>query len=157
MTGPARNFSGVQFESVRARIDPMFNELHDSLEEAFYGDRDKNGVFIAGTGWRDGASKPWFGFDVQPTPEQSKQLFDELHGTIWHLHAIVFDGENAKEAEPIPPESYDTERDGSGAVIGSRIQDAKDALAAAGANRPALLTKLKSWAQEKGFALSLGV
>ena len=37
--GTERNFDGIQFERLRRKVDQPFNDLHDELEECFYGPR----------------------------------------------------------------------------------------------------------------------
>lgn len=82
-----RNRAGIIDADLRAEVDPDFEDLHDSLERAYYDD------------WRHGRSRPWQGYDVQSTPEASKQLFDQLHGAIWHAHEIAL--ADADEARPV--------------------------------------------------------
>lgn len=72
---------------LRAGVDPIFEALHDALERAYYDH------------WRHGRSQPWQGYDVQATPAESKQLFDQLHGAIWHEHEIAL--ADADEARPV--------------------------------------------------------
>jgi len=102
-----RNFGDVAFESLRRAIDTKFNDLHDSLEEAYYGRRGDDGRFVRGTGWRDGASSPWHGVDVQATPAESKALFERLHGALWWRHDGALAAENARQGSPYPLEKLD--------------------------------------------------
>jgi hypothetical protein len=102
-----RNFGDVAFESLRRAVDAKFNDLHDSLEEAYYGRRAENGRFVRGTGWRDGVSSPWHGVDVQATPGESKALFDRLHGALWWRYDGALAAENARQGGPYPLEKLD--------------------------------------------------
>jgi hypothetical protein len=102
-----RNVGGVAFESLRRTIDAKFNDLHDSLEEAYYGRRAENGRFVRSTGWRDGASSPWHGVDVRATPAESKVLFDRLHGALWWRYDGALAAENARQGSPYPLEKLD--------------------------------------------------
>jgi hypothetical protein len=86
---PDRNYEKVEKGDLRIQIEPAFNALHDDLTEAYY------------QHWKKGESAPWFGYDVQATPEESKALFDSLHGLIFnHLEAQMAraEGEDASEA-----------------------------------------------------------
>lgn len=80
-----RNFEKVKFEELRKVIDPKINEIHDELSLAYY------------DYWKHGKSKPFYGFDVQATPEESKKLFDKLHGLIWEWYDVIFHNENKKQ------------------------------------------------------------
>lgn len=82
-----RNRTGILDADLRADVDPIFEALHDALERAYYDH------------WRHGRSQPWQGYDVQATPAASKQLFDQLHGAIWHEHEIAL--ADADEARPV--------------------------------------------------------
>ncbi len=83
-----RNWDGIEFEELRRKVDPLFNQLHDELSDCYY------------NYWRYGKSKPFVVkgkvFDVQETPEKSKELFDKLHGLIFHLHKLKLYQENEK-------------------------------------------------------------
>jgi hypothetical protein len=130
MVRPVRNFDGVQHESLRThkirgrRFDDIFNEIHDTLEEAYYGDRGEDGRFVPGTGWKDGVSKPFIisgqTFDIQPTLEESKALFDRLHGLLWDRYAVAIHKVNLSLplSQRIERESYDVhKRDADDNVI----------------------------------------
>jgi len=71
-----RNFERVQFASLRVKLDPIFNEVHDELSDAYY------------NFWRQGERKQFLNHNVQRTVEESKALFDLLHGGLWHLYTI---------------------------------------------------------------------
>lgn len=73
-----RNFEHIQFETIRKRIDGKYNSLHDELTECYY------------KFWKKGLSKPFQGYDVQKTPEESKELFDKLHGLLFTMYSIEF-------------------------------------------------------------------
>ncbi|RLG73164.1 MAG: hypothetical protein DRO23_09415 [Thermoprotei archaeon] len=79
-----RNTDSIKFEKIRKNIDKKYEDLHDELSDAYY------------NYWREGASKEWQGHDVQPTLEESKVLFDKLHGLIFLVRDIEFDEENSK-------------------------------------------------------------
>lgn len=129
MARPVRNYDGIQFEDLRRQIDGVFNDLHDSLEEAYYGARDANGRLDRTTGWSAGVSKPWEGFDVRPTPEQSKAQFDVLHGHLWISHSLHFHAENLKQPSPYPRSAYDEYEDDDG-VLRSRVAEDRQKLKA---------------------------
>lgn len=74
-----RNREGIADAEIRAQVDPTFEALHDALETAYY------------KFWRQGRSQPWQGYDVQATPAQSKALFDDLHGAIFHAREVALD------------------------------------------------------------------
>ena len=107
MARPARNYANIQFEELRRQIDGPFNELHDGLEEAYYGDRRPDGSLDKSTGWMAGVSKPWEGFDKEATPTASKALFNRLHGALWQFRALHFHAENLKRPQPYPADRYD--------------------------------------------------
>lgn len=82
---PERNYDGIFAEKLRRAIDTQFNQAADELSDAYY------------NFWRAGNSHPWRGYDVQPTPAESKALFDKLHGLIWHLYTIAFHQANLNQ------------------------------------------------------------
>lgn len=144
MARPIRHFAGVQNESLRTakirgqQFDDIFNEIHDRLEESYYGERDVDGTFIPGTGWRDGISKPFvIGphiFDVQSTPEESKELFDTLHGLLWKRYQVAIHKINLSlpRNQQLPREVYDAgKRDENGNVLEWKSDTAQVALDAA--------------------------
>lgn len=120
-----RNMDGVRFERLRKQWDGYFNQLHDELEDAYYGPKDENGRFLPDTGWRNGKSSPVFGLDcvVEDLPvklgaylkvesgqemlttDQARQLFDLLHGAIWQAHSLWLQRQNAELEEPYPEEA----------------------------------------------------
>lgn len=83
----SRNRQNILDADLRADVDPIFEEMHDELERAYY------------DAWRHGRSQPWQGYDVQATPEASKLLFDRLHGAIFHHHEIAL--ADADDARPV--------------------------------------------------------
>lgn len=87
-----RNRTGIADAEIRALVDPTFEALHDSLEVAYY------------QHWKHGRSHPWQGHDVQATPAESKALFDQLHGLIFHHRELALDTEDQKRplAQRIP-------------------------------------------------------
>lgn len=91
-----RNYQRVQFGEIRKEFDKPYNRLADELSDIYY------------NYWKKGKSKPWQGYDVQPTLEQSKELFDKLHGLIWHWYNVNFHKLNMSRPleERIPEEEY---------------------------------------------------
>ena len=85
-----RNYKGVVFETYRKNVDAKFNTLHDELEDCYY------------QNWKAGKSKAFQGYDVQPTKEASKELFENLHGLIWHEHTLAMKAEHDKAAVKYP-------------------------------------------------------
>ena len=73
-----RNTAGIQFDRVRQALDSKFDTAHDALSAAYY------------DYWRKGISHPWKGFDVQASPEESKILFDKLHGLLFFIYTVRF-------------------------------------------------------------------
>lgn len=98
---------GVEFAELRKVVDQKFADLHDSLEEAYYGQRDSSGRFTPGTGWKDGVSVPWNGFDKGNTPAASKEIFDRLHGQLFHEHHLALIDENTKQGERYSADKID--------------------------------------------------
>jgi hypothetical protein len=85
-----RNYDRIQFERYRRKIDPKFNALHDELENCYY------------EFWKQGRSKPFQGYDVQPLREASKELFDQLHGLIFQEHLLALNQEHLISVEKEP-------------------------------------------------------
>lgn len=126
-----RSYKGVQNEKLRTlrirgeQFDDIFNAIHDTLEEAYYGDRDETGRFVMWTGWKHGVSKPFTiegaVFDVQSSRETSKALFDRLHGLLWDRYQTAMHKTNMALplGQQTPREDYDVEEwdpDGVSAV-----------------------------------------
>lgn len=107
-----RNYKGVPHETLRKQVDGVFNQAHDELSVAYYDH------------WRYGGSHSWHGYDVQPTPKESKALFDNLHGLIHMHYTAKFHEENMKlpEGERIPTGEYDCQIN----MITNQISDLKD-------------------------------
>ena len=80
-----RNREGIQFADLRKVIDPTFEQLHDTLSDAYY------------NYWRHGNSRRWQGYDVQDTLAKSKTLFDTLHGLIFHHREVAFHEANMQQ------------------------------------------------------------
>jgi len=108
-----RNFEKIQFEELRRQIDGVFNTAHDELSDSYY------------NYWRFGNSKPFRGFDAQSTLEESKILFDKLHGLIFHLRHLKFHQENLKQisSKQIPEEKYNIIFDKDGNPIGKKSDE----------------------------------
>jgi len=79
VTPAESNYVGIPDEAIRRVVDPPFVALAASLDVAYY------------QHWKRGLSHPWHGYDVQPTPEESKAQFDKLNGLIWHEYAVALD------------------------------------------------------------------
>ena len=153
-----RNYDGVRFDELRRLMDDRFHGLHDELEEAYWGNRDSNGRWIPGTGWRNGISKPWLGLDLQATPEDSRIYFDLLHGMLWQFYTVVFHEENLKRPTPYPAEKYDlkAEIDDKGDPTGNTISyvaKVKAALLVRKANKPTEFETINQELRRLGFDL----
>ena len=113
-----RNFDNIQFAELRKKIDGKFNEIHDELTACYYDywKHEKSKLFISG-----GKT-----YDVQDTPEKSKQLFDKLHGLIFTVRDVKFHQENLRQLKKdrIPEEKYNEEMDENGNVIGKKVDKA---------------------------------
>lgn len=101
---PKRNWKGIQFEKLRRKVDPQFNEVHDVLSKAYY---EKTEFIWKGKNWG----------------VLSKELFDKLHGLIFHLRGVNFHQENLKQAkeDQIPEDKYNNDYDKEGKLIGKKI------------------------------------
>ena len=107
MSRPQRNFTGVQFESLRLVIDASFNTFSDELEEAFYGNRQADGSLDKTTGWRAGVSKPFRGFNKRATPALSQALFEKIQGALHQIYMLVLHDENVTQGLPFSRSDYD--------------------------------------------------
>ena len=114
----ARNFAGIQFESIRKTLDVRFNQEHDDLSSAYY------------DYWSKGLSRPWKGFDKQATPEASKALFDKLHGLIFQRHLVAFHNANMKlpKLKQYSEDGYRWAKDEKGNIIGDKVTEAQTAI-----------------------------
>lgn len=145
MTRAVRTYAGVQNEELRTvkireqQFDDIFNEIHDTLEEAYYGDRDDKGRFVPGTGWKDGKSKLFTigaqTFDVQAALAESKALFDRLHGLLWDRYQTAMHKVNMARPsnQQTSREDYDAEEwneDGT-AVLSWKSEKAQGRLSSA--------------------------
>lgn len=127
------NLAGVQFEKVRVRIDQQFLDLAEGLDEAYYGQKGPDKKYLAGTGWRDGASSNWMGYNKLSTPEDSKEQFDRLTGYIWNIYMLVFHEANKEEVEPFDRGEYSMS-DARASIQGMKGRDI------------GLYNQLKAWA-----------
>ncbi len=182
MARQIRNYTGIQFEALRRVIDPAFHAFKDELEEAVYGDRLPDGSTDKSTGWLAGVSKPFRGMDKQATEQESRSLFDEIHGHLFTLHTLVLHDENVAQGLPFAREEIDSpipsrvaenliaiarrERRG---ITGQELQALNNSLVDAApnttievkrgrmrdlrANNVAVFDLLKTWATEQGFDL----
>ena len=96
-----RNLSGVALEQYRKKIDGKFNQDHDSLSDAYY------------NYWSKGKSKIWNGYDKQKTPQKSKELFDKLHGLLYHKYTLSLVEEHQKTPKNKKDKRFDTRIDKS--------------------------------------------
>lgn len=166
---PKRNYENVRFAEVRQQIDPLFSELADELDEAYYGQRDERGKFTAGTGWRDGVDVTWMGVrpykphepepgETPPPPlsqAEAKALFDQCTGMVWHLHLLILHSESGKRAEPYDRNRYDYVRGPEGQIVGSHVQDARDWLKSFRGVAPDLFGQMVAWCSSNGFDLNV--
>ncbi len=115
-----RNYTGIQHEGFRRTFAPAFDVLHDALSDAYY------------NFWRQGQSRPFQGYDVQPTLAESKALFGKLHALIFYHYDVEFHAENLRRlpAERIPEEEYNIVRRRDGSIRGRKADTAQAALAA---------------------------
>ncbi|MCK4814575.1 hypothetical protein KA005_02300 [bacterium] len=65
-----RNYKGTEFETIKKRLSEKYTIAHDELSIAYY------------DYWKNEKSHAWNGYDVQATKNESKVLFDKLHGLI---------------------------------------------------------------------------
>lgn len=86
---PVRNWEGIQFEKLRKKIDPKFNEAHDALSKAFY---EKRAFIWKGKNWG----------------VLNRETFNKLHGLIFELRHLAFHAENKRQParKQIPEEEY---------------------------------------------------
>ena len=115
MTPIQRNRDNIQFAGLRKKVDPKFETLHDTLSAAYYDH------------WKYGNSMPWQSYDVQSTPEESKALFDKLHGLIFHERQVEFHNENLKTSvkDQISEDEYNIIKDKDGNILG-KVSDETD-------------------------------
>lgn len=108
-----RNWTGIQHEELRRKVDPKYNEFHDALSEAHY----------------EKLPFSWGGVDYGVL---SKEQFDELHGLLFHIRDIEFHEENMKQLEAvrIPEEEYNHIIDSEGKVIAKKHEEAAKRVAA---------------------------
>jgi len=105
-----RSFAGVKNQALREKVDVITNELHDLLEDAYYGTYVSDGVRMS-DGWKHGVSKPFLSWDVEPTLPESLALFQALHGMLFQIHTLMFHEVNLKEPEPLSSSAYDDDLD----------------------------------------------
>lgn len=105
-----RNFDRIANEKARKVVDPVINDLHDELEDAYY------------KHWKLGKSYDFHGYDKKATVEESKAQFDLLHGMVFRLHDNLIHAQNMSypENERYPTEKYNDIFDDEGVKIGER-------------------------------------
>ena len=126
MTEP--NFNGVQFETLRRKIDPPFIGLVRELDIAYYGH------------WRQGVSYDFHGRDPIAEGLKPRALFDQLHGNIWNEHTKALIQANIDAGFPYPEDKINP------------IEDEK-----AGTRKLDAVTAQLSDDAAKGIALSQGM
>lgn len=160
-----RNYNGVSYADLRLKIDPIFTDIMDDLEDCYYGSYTSETTPRAQDGWKHGQSRPWLGIiDVQATPELSKKQYEIFHGVMNHLYTILFDKVNQEEPSPIPRSEYDDQVDRDNVThsklaeartwIQSILQDAGNDLDLPKLNtiRDALVTRVQS---DLGYIIDL--
>ena len=113
---PNRNFNGIQFEELRRKIDAKFNNAHDELSKVYYEHWRQGDYSVDFKGY-----KPKEGDSL----EKAKELFDKLHGLIFHKREIEFHQENLKQpvSKRIPEEKYNFIRNEKGDIIGNKHEE----------------------------------
>lgn len=108
-----RNFDGIQYESIRRKVDIRFNVAHDLLTEIYYKE------------WKIGNLNRAFQGHKPATIAEAKSLFDKLHGLIFHLHELALDERNDLDGNPYPElkESMDRIRETETKTRREKIQD----------------------------------
>jgi hypothetical protein len=103
-----RNWSGIQFEKLRKKIDPKFNNVHDELSDCYYN------------------KKPFRTFGIL-----TKDQFDKLHGLIFLKREVEFHQENLKQApeDKINEDEYRFLRDEKGAIVEDRLETTQNKIA----------------------------
>ena len=92
----ARNFDRIQFASLRVKLDPVFNALHDELSVAYY------------QFWKLGLPQLWIAYNVEATPAASLLFFNRLHGALFNFYTLAFHEVNQIDIDGgIPREQYD--------------------------------------------------
>ncbi len=100
-----RNMDRIQHESVRRVVDQKFYDLHDALEEAWYGDRRLDDSMDRATGAKAGIiGRLWNGIEIT-----TKEQFDELHGLLWHHHTMAIFAENVRQGNLFNDLTADTQ------------------------------------------------
>lgn len=108
-----RNYDGIQYETLRRKIDPMFNQAHDALSAAYY----------------EGYEFIWQGKNYGIL---DKDTFDTMQGKIWAEYEVMFHEENLKQEEKdiIPEEKYNKieeyDEDGNFIKIQYKDKEAKE-------------------------------
>lgn len=94
---PVRETDG--HDAIRINVDAAFELLHDELEECYYGTRGEDGVFISGTGWRDGISRPFL--SISTIDLLSLNDFNTLHGLIFMVYDLIDNEERGKSTSEL--------------------------------------------------------
>lgn len=109
----------VEFEEIRSKLDGSFRALVADLNESYY------------QSWKNNKSNPWLGCDYYPNdPDKSKIYFDFLHGFVFHLHAILLENVNVRDAIYDRLEKDHMGRTSRNARKAERLTSASDAASA---------------------------
>lgn len=116
MPVPLDNQTTCQHASLRfgpEQLDIKIRGLVDTLEDAYYNH------------WKLQRSKTFLTFDMQETLQDSKALFDRLHGIIWNFHFLLFHIFNTERLidERISGERYRYVYDEKGVLIKDRYMN----------------------------------
>lgn len=77
-----RNRENIFMEKARKDVDPIIEEIHDALEDAYYNH------------WKLGKPKDFHGYNLLASLDENKKQFDALHGTLFMLHEIMIHESN---------------------------------------------------------------
>ncbi len=103
-SAPQRNIeSNIQNYDLRKTIDPLFNQVHDELSDAYYN------------------KKPFRNYGVL-----TKAQFDKLHSLIFLIYDVRLNEENLKlqSSKQMPEKDYDDIFDDKGNVVGRKSVEA---------------------------------
>lgn len=97
MANLRRNYDNIVHGRIRKEVDPIFNELVDELDHAFY-DR-----------WRRDMDFNYYGYTKQSTLEENRAQFNRIHGALHLLHRLILDRKNDQLEEPYTYTYFDEE------------------------------------------------
>ena len=98
-----RNYKGIQFEKLRRKVDPKFNDVHDEISDCFYN------------------KKPFRNYGLL-----NKERFDKIHGLIFFMKDVIFHQENLKQEtkDIIPENQYNNITDKDNKIIDKKSDQA---------------------------------